>query len=68
VLCGQKIADPGLMPIRLIIVRCRRCGVTFVTKGEHNMTMQAVPISKNGSCPAGYHSDGNMCVPNGPST
>ncbi|MEX3690360.1 hypothetical protein AB3X91_17420 [Paraburkholderia sp. BR14263] len=28
------------------------------------MTMQAMPIPKNGSCPSGYHSDGNMSVPN----
>jgi hypothetical protein len=27
------------------------------------MTMQAMPIPKNGSCPSGYTSDGNMCVP-----
>jgi hypothetical protein len=29
-----------------------------------SMTMQAMPISKNGSCPSGYSSQGNMCVPN----
>jgi hypothetical protein len=27
------------------------------------MTMQAMPIQKNGMCPSGYSSQGNMCVP-----
>ena len=28
------------------------------------MTMQAMPIPKDGTCPSGYSAQGNMCVPN----
>ena len=27
------------------------------------MTMQAMPIQKNGSCPTGYSTQGSNCVP-----
>ena len=32
-------------------------------KEEITMTMQAMPIPKKGACPIGYHSDGDMCMP-----
>ena len=28
------------------------------------MSMPVVPIAKNGNCPSGYRSSGNMCIPN----
>ena len=28
------------------------------------MSMPVVPIEKNRSCPPGYRSSGNMCIPN----
>lgn len=28
------------------------------------MSMQPVPLPKNGACPSGYSAQGNMCVPN----
>lgn len=27
------------------------------------MTMPVMPIQKHGSCPSGYRTEGNMCVP-----
>ena len=29
------------------------------------MTMPIMPVAKNGTCPCGYHTEGNMCVPSG---
>ena len=38
------------------------CLINFI-KGLRKMTMIPMPIPKNGSCPNGYVSQGNMCVP-----
>src|SRR5437773_2896033 len=37
--------------------------ISSTQKKESAMTMQAMPIPKDGSCPSGYHTDGDTCVP-----
>ena len=37
--------------------------LTTLCLGELLMTMQAMPIPKDGACLSGYSAQGNMCVP-----